>query len=353
MSKNIISILKKHEAYRNRCINLSPSENVMSPAAKQAIQNDVGNRYYFDTIYSPSEGASYSYAGSKYISEMLIECQQTAKRVFEANYVSVYPISGHLANIGIIFAFTSLNDSIICHSPESGGYPGLDRERLPKYLNINVKYFPMRNDITTMIDIEKTIDLIRQVKPKLVIFSSAHTLFPPNISSLVGICKSINCKIIYDGSHPLGLIAGKEFIDPFKDGADIFVGGTQKSFPGPQGAIIATNKYVNEIKSVEQFVMVDNPHFHRIAALAIVLVEMDKYGEKYASQVVRNSKALARKLSEYGLPVLYKEKDFTESHMIKLEVFLGYENFTRTLEKVNIIIDSAGRIGTNEMTRME
>ena len=352
MTNKLIKLLNEHEEYRSKCINLSPSENALSPNAKHALQNDMGNRYYFETAYSPSEGASYSYAGSKYIGEVLKLCQQTAKIIFDAEYVSVYPVSGHLANIGVICAFTSASDSIICNSPKSGGYPGLDQNRLPKYLGLNVNYFPMREDISEMIDIPKTIDLIEKSKPKLIIFSSAHTLFPPNISALVDVCTSVNCKIVYDGSHPLGLIAGRTFINPLKDGADILIGGTQKSFPGPQGAIIATNKFVDEIKDIEHFVIVDNPHFHRIAALTVSLLEMEQFGNEYAKQVIRNSKVLARALADYGLPVLYQKFGFTESHMLKIKIFPEYKKFTTNLESANIIVDNAGRIGTNEMTRM-
>ena len=94
MINRLIDLLNKHEQYRSRCINLSPSENVLSPNAKQAFQNDMGSRYYFDTAYSPSEGTSYSYAGTKYISSLLELCQQTAKRVLMLNmflYI-LYPV---------------------------------------------------------------------------------------------------------------------------------------------------------------------------------------------------------------------------------------------------------------------
>ena len=50
--------------------------------------------------------------------------------------------------------------------------------------------------------------------------------------------------------------------------------------------------------------------------------------------------------------MLYEKQDFTESHMFKINIFSGYLKFVKNLEKANIIVDSAGRIGTNEMTRL-
>ena len=60
-------LMNDHEDYRNKCINLTPSENILSPSANKAIQSDMGQRYYFENAYSLKEGASYSYQGIKYI----------------------------------------------------------------------------------------------------------------------------------------------------------------------------------------------------------------------------------------------------------------------------------------------
>jgi glycine hydroxymethyltransferase len=259
-------LMNDHEDYRNRCLNLTPSENILSPLAKKAIQSDMGQRYFFENAYSPNEGASYSYKGSKYIEKLLDIGHEIANDIFNANYVSLYALSGHQANIALLFAFTKPGDIILCHGPAFGGYPGLDKDKLPKYLSVQVQYFPMMKAIPEMIDVDKTVKLIDQIKPKIIIFSSANTLFPMPIKDIKMAAEKIGSKVVYDGSHPLGLITGNRFQNPLNEGADVLVGGTQKSFPGPQGAIIATNNCVDNIKEIEHFVTVDNPHFHRIAA---------------------------------------------------------------------------------------
>lgn len=345
-------LINDHEDYRNRCINLTPSENILSPLAKKAIQSDMGQRYFFENAYSPKEGASYSYKGSKYIEKLLDMGHEIAKDIFNADYVSLYALSGHQANIALLFAFTKPGDTILCHSPSFGGYPGLDKDKLPKYLSVQVQYFPMMEAIPEMIDVGKTVALIDQIKPKLIIFSSANTLFPMPIKDIKMAAEKIGSKVVYDGSHPLGLITGNRFQNPLNEGADVLVGGTQKSFPGPQGAIMATNNCVDNIKEIEHFVTVDNPHFHRIAALVISMMEMKHYGERYADQTIKNAKYLAQCLSSLGLPVCYRERGFTESHMFKIQIASGYSKFIENLEKANIILDSAGRVGVNEMTRL-
>ena len=346
------NIINEHDNYRSHCINLTPSENILSPFARKAIQSDMGQRYFFQNSYSLKKGASYTYNGTNFIEQILKTGESIAKEIFNANYVSLYPISGHQANIAILFAFLKSGDTIVCHDPQFGGYPGLDKNKLPKYLDLQVEYFPSNEDVPEMIDVEKTIMLIGKVRPKLIIFSSANTLFPIPIKEIKLAAKKINAKLVYDGSHPLGLIVGNKFQNPLKEGVDVLVGGTQKSFPGPQGAIIATNNFIEDIKSVEHFIMVDNPHFNRIAALVISMEEMKHYGEHYAEQVVKNAKSLAKQLLSIGLPVCYKEFGFTESHMFKIQVSKKYSQFTENLEKANIILDNSGRIGVNEMTRL-
>ena len=90
----------------------------------------------------------------------------------------------------------------------------------------------------------------------------------------------------------------------------------------------------------------------RIADLAVSLLEMKKYGSNYAKQIIKNSQTLASELYKNGIPVLYKELNYTQSHMFKLKTFSDYQEFSSKLERANIIIDNSGRIGTNEMTRM-
>ncbi len=351
MIKELNDIIKMHDRWRSNCINLTPSENALSPMVKEALQTDMGQRYYFENSYMAKNGASYSYHGTAHIAALIREGQELAREIFEVEFASLYPISGHMAVIGAVAAVYRDGGTILVYDPSYGGYPGLDKNKMPKYLGFNVEYMPVISDFPETIDLIALKHLVNRAQPVAIVLSSAHTIFPYPLEEIKSICGN-ECVLIYDASHPLGLIAGKQFQNPIREGADIIVGGTQKSFPGPQGGIILTNEYIDQIKKVEHFVLVDNPHFHRIAALTIALSEMKDYGEHYALQVVKNTKKLAAGLFEIGLPVKYRELGFSESHMFKMDIFDGYDELSCRLEQANIIIDKAGRIGTNEMTRM-
>jgi glycine hydroxymethyltransferase len=152
----------------------------------------------------------------------------------------------------------------------------------------------------------------------------------------------------------LGLIAGRQFQDPLREGAHALFGSTHKSFFGPQGGIILANKELGEwLKEKIYPAFVDNAHWNRIAALTLALAEMKKFGRDYAHQIIRNAQTLAKALYDYGFPVAYPHLGFTCSH----QVILNYghhekgRKIAEKLQRINIIVDCVIRIGTCEVTR--
>jgi len=202
--------------------------------------------------------------------------------------------------------------------------------------------------------VEKTNELMLRKKPRAVIFGASLFLFPHPIKELVDTAQEIKAHVGYDGSHVLGLIAGKKFQDPLDEGASVLLGSTHKSFFGPQGGIILSNKEYGEIiKRQIHPTFVDNAHWNRIAALTLALAEIKEFGKAYAAQVVKNAQALAKALSESNFPVACQTLGFTKSH----QVFLDYEGYRKgrmiaeKLEKANIIVDCGVRLGVCELTR--
>ena len=194
---------------------------------------------------------------------------------------------------------------------------------------------------------------------------------PHPVKELAEFGKDAGAKIVYDGAHVLGLIAGKTFQDPLREGADVITASTHKTFPGPQGGIILSNMEKEDWKKVQNAVfpgLVSNHHLHRLPALAITLMEMLSFGKDYAGQIVKNAKMLAKKLDSGGFKVLWKERGYTQSHQIVADTRSqgGGKWVAEALEKANIIINknllpwddvnnpadpSGVRIGVQEMTR--
>ncbi|MFQ5907030.1 MAG: serine hydroxymethyltransferase, partial [bacterium] len=148
---------------------------------------------------------------------------------------------------------------------------------------------------------------------------------------------------------------GKQFQDPLQEGADLLLGSTHKTFFGPMGGLILSNRG-DLMEKIDQGIshrFLDNPHLNRIAALGVALEETRRHGNRYAKQVVSNAKALASALQQLRQPVKRTRKGFTMSHQVYLD-FGGYKRGARVrdrLEKAGIIVDSGVRLGTSEVTR--
>ena len=345
MIDEILNLVKAHEQWRGKeCLNLIPSENVMSSAVRSLLSSELGHRYTARDRF---------YMGTRFIDEIEHHGEELAKDVFEAETADLRPLSGHIADLTFLASFARAGDVLMCVSEENGGYPGLGEHGLAGLLGLKVAPFPFLKEKMN-IDVKRAEEAIRRIKPRIVIFGASYITFPHPVKELAEIASENGACIGFDGSHVLGLIAGKHFQDPLREGVHALFGSTHKSFFGPQGGIILADKEHGEaVKEKIYPRFVDNAHWNRIAALTLALAEMKTFGRAYAEQVVRNSKALARALHDYGFPVACPNLGFTQSHQVILD-FGDYEQGRRTAEKLqraNIIVDRVIRIGTCEVTR--
>lgn len=345
--KEFIELVTSHINHRKSSINLISSENYSSPLVRTILASDLSNRYSSDY-----------YGGTKFINRIIQKTEEYIRELFNSDYAIVSPLSGNMCDLAIVLGLTKPGNKImVVNDGENGGYP-LDYEFFGRK---KLTFHYSMEDMNLLI--EENIEAIKKLKPSLVIFGSSFIPFPHPVKEITKEFerrKTIN--FVYDGSHVLGLIASKEFQDPLREGAHVLIGSTHKSFPGPQGGIVLTNDMErNEtLSSILDFDLekgirlIDNNHPHHIAALGIASLEMLEFGSDYAKQIISNSKALAKSLDIYNVPVKFKHLDYTESHQIILETKSYDTNLAikERAEEIGLIIDSGIRIGTAEITRM-
>jgi glycine hydroxymethyltransferase len=345
MIDEVLSLVKKHEQWRGKqCLNLIPSENIMSPTARRLLSSELTHRYTARDRF---------YMGTRFTDAIEQHGEKLARELFRAETADLRPLSGHIADMIVLANHTKPGDKLMCISPENGGYPGMWKEGLTGLLRLKPYSLPFSKDDWN-IKTEEAAEAIQRVKPKIIILGGSLILFPYQVNQLAKIARENGAFIGFDGSHVLGLIAGKQFQDPLAEGAYALFGSTHKSFFGPQGGIILADKEHGErLKQKIYPAFVDNAHWNRIAALTYTLAEMKKFGKAYAKQVVRNAQALARALNDFGFPVICKHLGFTSSHQLILEY--GDPKKARAvaekLQNANIITDCVIRIGTCETTR--
>ena len=345
MSAELKRTLESHERWRReQCLNLIASENVTSPTVRKILGCDLGHRYTAPDRF---------YMGCKFIDQAENIARELARDVFGSEWADVTPLSGHITDMTLLSTFARRGDKIMTMGTEYGGYFGTSEVGFPRILGLVNLYFPFDKDRWN-IQVEKTVELIASEIPRLVILGASYILFPHPVEQIAKACRETGTVLAFDGSHVLGLIAGGAFQQPLKEGARILVGSTHKSFFGPQGGIIAAFKPEGERLKETIFPAIrDNAHWNRIAALAQALLEMKKFGRKYANQVIRNSRALAEALDERGIPVRCKDYGYTASHQVLLDMdrLKDSAQVPDKLEQANVIVDRGIRLGTSEMTR--
>ncbi len=362
--EKILSLVQKHNSWRKSCINLIASENTMSPLAEKAYMSDLMHRY--------AEGMPYKryYQGLKYFDLIEDKAIKAFQKHFKVNFVDVRPISGTSANFATFAALAKRGDNVITLGIQGGSHVSHEKPGAAGILGFNIFHLDFDKKNLT-IDLEKAKKKILKIKPKLLIIGCSAILFPLPVKELKEVCKKTGTIIIYDAAHVFGLIAAGFFQNPLKEGADIITSSTHKTFPGPQGGIILGNidkVYQKRIRDKVFPGVLSNHHLHRIPALYITLLEMKKFGKKYANQIIKNSKSLAKELYNLGFDVLAKEKGFTQSHqvLVNVEKNGGGTEVAKKLEDANIILNKnvlpgsekvdvknplGLRIGVQEMTR--
>ena len=361
-AQEIKDITQKHHQWMKNSINLIASENITSISVREALASDLSHRY--------AEGLPCHrlYEGCHYIDEIENITIDLSKKVYQAEHANVQPISGVVANMASFFALSNHNDRMMALEVPVGGHISHANVSAAGIRGLKVSPHPFDENFMN-IDADAMKKEIIESKPKIVLLGGSLFLFPHPVAEAREAADEVGAKVMYDGAHVLGLIAGGQFQDPLREGADLITGSTHKTFPGPQGGIILCKEELkNKIDDAVFPGVVSNHHLHHLAALGIATAEMAEFGEAYARQIIKNAKALAQYFHELGFKVLCEDLGFTESHQVAMDMSsIGRASkMAKDLEANNIILnknllpwddvnrsdDPSGiRVGTQELTR--
>ena len=359
----IMRATEAHHTWYRDCLPMIASNNLTSKRVRLLAATDLAHRYAEGVV-----GHRF-YQGCRYIDEIEAKTITLAKDLFRAEHVNVQPTSGVNANIAAFFALADPGDTIISLEVPQGGHISHVRYSAAGVRGLRVIAHPFDPDIMN-IDADRMVERIRETEPRIVLLGGSLFLFPHPVREACEAAHEVGATVVYDGAHVLGLIAGKRFQDPLREGADVMTGSTHKTFPGPQGAVIFCKEGLSE--KIDEAVFpgtVSNHHLHHLAGLGVALAEMIEFGEDYASDVIANAKTLAQSLYERGFDVLCEPRGFTESHQVAVDVTQagGSIRAATKLEEANIIVNknllpgdhvsvtvepSGIRIGTQELTRI-
>jgi len=357
--------LDTHDAWRARTLNLIASENVLSPAARSVLDSDFLHRYA-----EGHPGARY-YEGTRYVDVVETDASAACRRVFRCGWADVRAVSGTVSNEAVFSRLVPQGATAIAHKVATGGHISHDRMGSLGKRTTKILPWPTLPD-GYRIDVAAAQDLIAREKPALVVFGRSLFLFPEPVAELADVCKSVGARVLFDGAHVLGLIAGGTFQDPLREGADVMTGSTHKTFFGPQRGVVLTRGDDEELRvAVDRGVFpgaTSNHHLFSLPALLVATLEIEVFGAAYARDVVANAQAFAASLARRGLPPAFEASGFTESHQVAVDVSAhggGREVAARlsahdVICNMNLLPGEAGknamnpkglRLGVQEMTR--
>ena len=357
-------LIEKQNSWRDTCINLIASENVLSQRARARAGSDFAHRYA-----EGHPGERY-YRGTSYIDAIENQLKTNLKIMFECDHSEVRPISGTNANEAVFSRMLCPGDVVMVNSTPAGGHISHHREGSLGKFTKNIIDIPLTADGYHM-DLDKTIYLIEKARPKMIVLGKSLFLFPEPVAEIGEVCQKYKCRIMFDAAHVLGLIAGKRFQRPLKEGAFLMTASTHKTYFGSQRGIILSNMEEEYWRRIDRGAFPgssSNHHLDTLAQMAICTYEMMEFGEQYAEDTIKNARTLAAALDKYGFDVQGKDFGYTQSHQVAVNVreFRGGEKVSRTLELNDIILNmnmlpheplrnhdrpDGIRIGVQEMTR--
>jgi glycine hydroxymethyltransferase len=360
--RRLAGLVRAHNRWRGREVfNLLASENALSPTALRYLGSDLAGRYTLP-MKSTFEGEEIdnSYAGTRYTDQIETLANESAARLFHGRWATTRPLSGHIAAMSAMAPLLPRRAKILAIPPSNGGYDGYAGGFIPAVLDYVMRPLPA-DPRTGEVSATEAIEEIRRERPQAVVLGQSFFLFPYPLREIAEAAHAQDALVLYDASHVLGLVAGGEFQDPLREGADILYGSTHKSFPGPQGGLLVTDRedLFQQIDPALVWRVFDNAHWHRIAALGQTLLELERFGPEYARTVVTNAQALGAALAEREVPLIAADRGFTRSHQLRLAPAelarrwgIGPAAAARRWEKQRLITDLVGRIGTAEISRL-
>lgn len=361
--RRVEALVADHDAWRARCLNMNPAESGLSRRAQQVLASDMAARL--------SEGLpgdkDYPHGDqNRHVDELEGLIIAMARRQFGATFLEWRPVSTSMANAAVFFALLQPGDAILAQDEDGGGNFSYHARGPAGLVTQAITPMPWRDD-TFEIDLDRLERMALETRPRMLVVGGSNVLFPYPVRELRRIADRVGAVLLYDAAHLGLLVSAGDFQRPLEEGAHAMTASTHKIMGGPVGGLVLTN----DPQIAEKVVRVTFPGFlqtrdqNKYAALAVSLAENAAFGPELARRMVGHARALGAALEAEGFRVLARERGYTATHQVFLELGDEARRFEAACQRANILIAdcalagdmakgrrSGARLSTHEISRL-
>lgn len=354
-AQRISELYEEYKTFDQWRIPLCAAENYVSPFAKQGLISRYEGKYVSGYIHRDIEK---DFIGSDYLEQVMLVASDLAKELFLAKYNDFRTLTGMNTVALMLMTMAHGARKILITAPQAGGHGSL-----PKLCdNMGIRYDPIPYDMANMqIDYEQlnyTLSTDKEIE--YLFFCQSDLLQPPDLSKIK---LPEHVGIIYDATQTLGLIAGKVLPNPLSVHQNtIMIGGTHKTFPGVTCGYVATNcdNYIQKINQDISPNFLRNVQINNITSVCLTMLELLKFGQDYAQNIIRLANGLGSVLTDAGIRVKrISELAFTKTHQLFIETapecvdnaYRRFREYGITLNKRKTAYVSGFRLGVQEIAR--
>ncbi len=360
MDRKISSLLRKETQRQEENIELIASENYVSKDILKLQGSILTNKYA-----EGYPGKKY-YGGCTYIDEIENLAIDYACKLFHVKYANVQPHSGSSANMAVYKALLNIGDTVLGMDLSNGGHLTHGHPMSFSGKEYNIVSYTVDKD-SGIIDYNELRNIALESKPKMIIAGASAYSRMIDFAKFREIANEVGAYLMVDMAHIAGLVATGLHPSPAPY-ADVITTTTHKTLRGPRGGLILTNneEIITKINKTIFPGIQGGPLMHVIAAKAQCFYEaMEPSFKEYATNIIKNAKALSKTFMDNGVKVI---SGGTDNHLMLIDVkssfgITGKEAET-ILDKINITTNkntipndtespfktSGLRIGTPAMT---
>jgi glycine hydroxymethyltransferase len=339
---------------------LNPVENFPFPEDIAATAGPLHGLYNSDKVRGREQRreTALQFAGREALERDSQAVYRAWAEALRAEDATLRILSGLHAHTTLFMAMARHGETVLLLPIEAGGH--LSGRAIVERLGLKV--IEMAVDEKAMsVDMDATLKLCADSRPDYVFVDRSEGLVFEDFEPLARVPGALT---IFDSSQYLTNVICGDHPNPFEWGFDLMVASVHKNFPGPQKALLATQRaderWASILKGVSTYV--SNMHVASTYAAGLTLMRRS-WLEDYSRRMLETAIGLEDELYGRGVPVVRRRRDRPPTHHVWIaerdrdHAFETYERLERCGVLVNFRMLPYGlgygiRIGLGALARL-